>query len=275
MLSYHSEQESHDTCLTTQAFVPLPSDGQEVFCVHAHQAFPRRFDEYEAHTHFSKSHSSRSGCHNPYPNTNAAANFLLPLAVRLQLPQSLLQAILCRVRSRLQQLLQAGRRLLQREYCVLRRFSPYPWGLARYSPPKTRLARSSVGRLPSEIYAAKFGTIGDESRPNLVEQPALRPSLKSAMNRTVVGKIFGQLIPLAAASHTKDYRIQCTPQIDAFATCAFGRIEFPYNWFYVVPQFFRHVPNCWQRLYFTFFPHLCILSINSTQMLSAKLCVLR
>jgi hypothetical protein len=262
MLFYHSGQESRDICSTTQACVPLPICGQEVSCGHAHQIFPRRFGEYAEHTHFAKSHSSRSGYHSPCLNINVAANLLLSRVAQLQSPQLSFQAILYRVCSLLPQLLQAAHRLLQRGYCVLRRSLPYPWGLARYGPPKTRLARSCIGRLPFEIYTTKFGTVGNENRPNFVEQTALCPSLKCAMNGTVVGKIFGQLIPLTAASHAKDYRIQRTPQVDAFATCVFGRVEFPDNWFYVVPQFFRHVPNRWQRLYFTPFSHLCILSIS-------------
>lgn len=262
MLSYHSEQESHDTCSAMQASVPPPTCGQEVSCGHAHQAFPRRSGEYAAHTYFSKSHSSRSGCHSPYPNTNVEANLLLPSDVSLQSPQAFLRAIWYRVHSRLRQLPQAARRLFQRGYCVLRRFLPYPWGLARYSPPKTRLAHGGIGRLPFEIYAAKFAAVGNESSPNFVEQAALRPSLKNAMNGTVVGKILGQLIPLTAASHTKDYRIQRGSLVDAFSSRVLGRIEFPDNWLYVVPQFFRHMPNCRQRLYFTFCSHLCILSIS-------------
>ena len=244
MLSYHSEQESHGTCSARQAFVPQP------------------IGECVEHTYFAKSRPSRSGCHNPYLSTNVAANLLLSSDASLQLPQSLLRAIWYRVHSRLQQLLQVGRRLLQREYCVLRHSLPCPWGLARYSPPKTRLAHSGIGRLPFEIYSAKFGTIGNESHPNLVEQTLLCPSLKSAMNGTVVGKFFGQLIPLTAASHTKDYRIQRSSLVDALASGMLWRIEFSDNWFYVVPQFFRHVPNCWQCLYFTFFSHLCILLIS-------------
>ncbi len=262
MLFYHNEQESHDTCSTMQASVPLPIGGQEVSCGHAHQTFPRRFGEYVAHTHFAASHSSRSDCHSPCPSTNVVANLLLSSAARLQSPQSLLRAILYHARSPLPQLPQAGRRLLQREYCVLRRFLPCPWGLAQYSPPKMRLAHSGIGRLPFEIYTAKFGTVGNESHPNFVEQTALCPSLKSAMNGTVVGKIFGQPVPLTAASHAKNYRIHRRSLVDSTASCVFGRVEFPDNWFYVVPQFFRHVPNCRQRLYFTFFSHLCILSIS-------------
>jgi len=262
MLSYHNGQESHDTCSTMQASVPLPTCGQEVLDAHAHQTFPRRFGGYAAHTRFAKSHSSRSDCHNPCLNINAAARLLLPSVARLQSPQSLLRAILYHAHSRLQQLLQAGRHLLQRGYCVLRHLLPYPWGLVQYSPPKTRLAHSGIGRLPFEIYSAKFGTVGNKSHPNLVEQTSLSPSLKSAMNGTVVGKVFGQLIPLTAASHTKDYRIQSRSLVDASSSGMLWRIEFPDNWFYVVPQFFRHVPNCRQRLYLTFFSHLCILSIS-------------
>ena len=262
MLSYHNEQESHDTCSAMQASVPLPIGGQEVSCGHAHQTFPRRFIEYAAHTHSVASHSSQSDCRSLCPDTNVGANLLLSSAARLQSPQSLLRAVWYHVYSLLPQLPQAGRRLLQRGYYVLRRFLPCPWGLARYIPPKTRLAHSGIGRLPFEIYTAKFGTVGNESRPNFVEQTALCPSLKSTMNGTVVGKIFGQLVPLTAAAHTKDYRIHRRSLVDSTASCMFGRVEFPDNWFYVVPQFFRHVPNRWQRLYFTFFPHLCILSIS-------------
>jgi hypothetical protein len=262
MLSYHNEQELHDTCSAMQASVPLPTDGQEVSCGHAHQIFPRRYGEYAAHTYFAASHSSRSDCHSLCPDTNVVANLSLSSAARLQLPQSLLRAILYHARSLLQQLPQAGRHLLQRGYCVLRRFLPCPWGLARYSPPKTRLAHSGIGRLPFEIYTAKFGTVGNESRPNLVEQTALCPSLKRSVNRTVVGEIFGQPVPLTAAAHTKNYRIHRRSLVDSTASSVFGRVEFPDNWFYGVPQFFRHMPNRWQRLYFTFFSHLCILSIN-------------
>jgi hypothetical protein len=262
MLSYHSEQESNGTCSAKQAFVPPPIGGQEVSCGRDHQASPRRFGECAEHTYFAKSRPSRSGCHNPCLNTNVAVNLLLSLDASLQSPQSLLRAILYRVHSQLQQLLQAGLRLLQREYCVLRHSLPCPWGSARYSPPKTSLAHSGIGRLPFEIYSAKFGTIGNKSRPNLVEQTLLCPSLKNAMNGTVVGKFFGQLIPLTTASHTKDYRIQRSSLVDTLASGMLWRIEFSYNWFYVVPQFFRHMPNCWQRLYFMFCLHLCILSIS-------------
>jgi len=262
MLSYHNEQESHDTCSTMQASVPLPTGGLEVPCGHAHQTFPRRFGEYAAHTHFAASHSSRSGCHSLCLNTNVAAMFLLSSDARLQSPQLSFQAILYRVCSLLPQLLQAVRRLLQREYCVLRHSLPCPWGLGQYNPPKTRLAHSGIGRLPFEIYTAKFGTVGNKSRPNFVEQATLRPSLKCAMNRTVVWKILGQPVPLTAAAHTKNNRIHRCSLVDSTASCVFGRVEFSDNWFYVVPQFIRRVPNCWQRLYFTFFSHLRILSIS-------------
>ena len=262
MLSYHIEQESHGTCSARQAFVPPPIGGQGVSCGRAHQAFPRRFGEYAAHTHFAASHSSQSDCHSLCPDTNVVVNLLLSSVARLQSPQSLLRAILYHARSLLPQLPQAGRRLLQRGYCVLRRFLPYPWGLGRYSPPKTRLAHSGIGRLPFEIYAAEFGTVGNESRPDFVEQAALCPSLKSAMYGTVVGKIFGQLVPLTAAAHAKNYCIHRRSLVDSTASCVFGRVEFPDNWFYGIPQFFRHVPNRWQRLYVTFFSHLCILSIS-------------
>jgi hypothetical protein len=36
----------------------------------------------------------------------------------------------------------------------------------------------------------------------------------------------------------------------------------PDNWFYAVPQFFRHAPNCRQRLDLTFLSHLCTLSTS-------------
>jgi len=262
MLSYHSVQGSHGTCSTRQVFVPPPTGGQEVSCGHAHQAFPHQYGEYAAHTHVAVSYPSRSDCHSPCPDTNAGANLLLSGAARLPLPRSLLRAVWYHAHSPLPQLPQAGRRLLRRGYCVLRRFLPCPWGLARYGPPKTRLAHGGIGRLPTEIYPTKFLAFGHKSRPYLVEQATLRPSLKCAMYGTVVGEVLGQLVPLTAAAHAKDYRIQRTMRVDAAAPGVLGRIEFLDNWFYGVPQFFRHVPNRRQRLYVTFFSHLCILSMS-------------
>ena len=132
MLSYHNEQESHDTCSTMQASVQLPIGGQELSCGHAHQTFPRRFGEYAAHTHFAASHSSQSDCHSLCPDTNVVANLLLSSAARLQSPQSLLRAILYHARSLLPQLPQAVRRLLQREYC-------FCWVWPNTVPPKRAL----------------------------------------------------------------------------------------------------------------------------------------
>lgn len=260
MPSYHNGQELPDICSTRQGFVRLPIAGRETSCCHRHQASPGRCDECAVRIPSAKWCASQSGYHSPCLNIDAAANLLLSAAAQLRLHLLSLQAFWCRAHWRLRRLRISGRRLLQRVCCVLRLFWPYPLGLGRCGPPKTRLAHCGVRRLPLEIYAAKFGATGNESSPDLVEQPTLYPPLKRAMNGTVVRKLLGQLVPLTAGSHTKDYRIQCASLVDPAAPRVFGRIELPDYFFYVVPQFIRHVPNRRQRLDLTFFSHLCILS---------------
>ncbi len=260
MPSYHNGQELPDICSTRRGFVRPPSAGREIFCCHRHRASPDRSDECAVRIRSAKWCASQSGYHSPCLNIDAAANPLLSAAGQLRLHLLSPQAFWCRVHWQLLRSRISGRRLLQRVCCVLRLFWPCPWGLGRCGPPKTRLAHCGVRSLPLEIYAAKFGATANESSPYLVEQPALYPPLKRAMNGTVVRKLFGQLVPLTAGSQAKDYRIQCTSLVDPAAPGVFGRIEFPDYWFYVVPQFIRHVPNRWQRLNLTFFSHLCILS---------------
>jgi hypothetical protein len=262
MLSYHNGQVLPDIYSTKQAFVQRPIGEQEISCGRRHRAFPHRCGEYAERICFARWLSSRLGYHTPCLSTNAAANLRWSSAGQLQSLQLFLQAFWCHARWQLRQWRQAGRRLLQRVCCVLRLFWPCQWGSGRYGPPKTRLAHSRVGGLPLEIYTAKFGTAGNKSRPDFVEQSAAYPSLESAVNRTVVRKPFGQLVPLAASSHTKDYCIEYTSRVHTLASCMLRRIEFSDNWFYVVPQFIRHAPNCRQRLYLTFFSHLCILSMR-------------
>ena len=206
---------------------------------------------------------------------NVVANLLLSSAARLQSPQSLLRAILCKCTFAAATIAASGPPSASTRILRFTPFFALSVGFGPIQSPQNALVHSGIGRLPFEIYTAKFGTVGNESHPNFVEQTRAAPSLKSAMNGTVVGKIFGQPVPLTAASHAKNYRIHRRSLVDSTASCVFGRVEFPDNWFYVVPQFFQHSAKLSATaLFYVFFASVYPFN-KHTQILSAKLCILR
>lgn len=95
--------------------------------------------------------------------------------------------------------------------------------------------------------------VGDCPYP--VQQTRLYPALKAAVHRAVVGKTFGQLVPLVAGSHAEDNRVQRVSWLDAFSAGGFGWVVFLNSWLYLVPQLVWYLPNRWQC-----FSLLCFLS---------------
>ena len=54
-----------------------------------------------------------------------------------------------------------------------------------------------------------------QHRPDLGEHTLFNPTLKGAMNRGVVTKIPGQMVPLAPAAETVDDAVERLPRVDA------------------------------------------------------------
>jgi hypothetical protein len=76
------------------------------------------------------------------------------------------------------------------------------------SPQKTGLPHRSVSRLPLEVHSAKLFASLDQLLPDEIWDAKLDPPLEGAMHGGVIRKLFGHPVPLAAASHSEDDRVQ-------------------------------------------------------------------
>ena len=263
MLSSHNELRSLDTYSAKPSSAPRPNDERDISCVPDYPTFLHQYTGYEVHNCGLLLLACQSDYRRPYPGINSVVNPQSVLAVPRQLPQGLPPAAWCRGRWLGQQPQLTAHHQLRLKDCVLPHFSHGPWGLARYNPPKTRLAHHRIGCLPLPFYASEFLTILHQHRPYPVQQTQLYPALKGAVDRAVVGKFFGQAVPLTAGSHAEYNRVQGSPGVYAFSTRVFGRVVLLDNWLYLVPQFLWHLPNRWQRFeFFSFFCHLRLLSFR-------------
>src|SRR5215210_1476133 len=101
----------------------------------------------------------------------------------------------------------------------------YQWAWGLRGPRKTSLAHSAVCGLPLEVHPTEFLALLDEFLSDEVQHAKLNPPLESPVYRGVVGKLScGQSVPLAAASHPKDDRIQSGTLVHARAAGALRRI---------------------------------------------------
>ena len=86
-------------------------------------------------------------------------------------------------------------------------FFPLSVGLGPTRSPKTSLAHCAVGGLPLEVHPTEFALL-DETLPDEIQHVKLDPPLEGPVYRGVVGELFGQSVPPAAASHPEDDRLQ-------------------------------------------------------------------
>src|SRR5215204_3395187 len=102
--------------------------------------------------------------------------------------------------------------------------SPYQWDWGLSGPPKTSLAHSAVRGLPLKVHPTELLAVLDETLPDEIQHAKLDPSLEGPVYRGVVGKLFGQSVPLDPASHPEDDRVQSGTLVHARAAGALGRI---------------------------------------------------
>src|SRR4051795_8205869 len=82
-----------------------------------------------------------------------------------------------------------------------------------FFPPEPGLAQHRVGRLPLPLHPAEFVALGDQHRPDLLEDPPRDPALEPVVDRTLGAEPLGELVPLAAASHPEDDRVEHLPPV--------------------------------------------------------------
>src|SRR5215213_10234769 len=116
-------------------------------------------------------------------------------------------------------------------------------GLGPTRSPKACLAHGPIGGLPLEVHSAEFLALLDELLPDEIEHAKLDPPLQSAVHRGVVGELFlGQLVPLAAATHPEDDRIEGLALVYARTTGALWRIVLFEDRFDDDPQLIGYSP---------------------------------
>lgn len=82
-----------------------------------------------------------------------------------------------------------------------------------FFPPEPGLAQLRVGRLPIPLHPAEFVALGDQDRPDLLEDPAGDPPLEPVVDGALGTEAFGQLVPLAPAAETEEDRVEHLPPV--------------------------------------------------------------
>jgi hypothetical protein len=117
-----------------------------------------------------------------------------------------------------------------------------------FFPPEPGLAQHRVGRLPFPLHPAEFLALGDQDRPDLLEDPAGDPPLEPVVDGALGTEPFGQLVPLAAGAEPKDDRVEHLPPVGDPAA---GRLLGPEVFedrFDPLPQRVGDLPDRAQRL---------------------------
>src|SRR4051795_10145514 len=77
-----------------------------------------------------------------------------------------------------------------------------------FFPPEPGLAQHRVRRLPLPLHPAEFVTLGGQDRPDPLHDPRIGPPLKPVVDGALGPESLGQLVPLAAAAHSENDRVE-------------------------------------------------------------------
>jgi hypothetical protein len=98
------------------------------------------------------------------------------------------------------------------------------------------------------INAREFFAAGDDQTPNLIENTRTLPTLQSSMHARIITEFFGQVVPLAAGSHSVDNAIERVADIDAMSTHRLGWIIAVKHILYQFPEIVWNFPDRRQTL---------------------------
>src|SRR4051794_8126589 len=117
-----------------------------------------------------------------------------------------------------------------------------------FSPPEAGLAQHRVGRLPLPVHPAEFVALGDQHRPDLLEDAALDPALEPVVDGALGAEPLGQLVPLAAAAHPEDDRVEHLSPVGDMASGRLPGPELHQDGLDPPPEFVGDLPDRSQRL---------------------------
>src|SRR5271165_161532 len=90
-----------------------------------------------------------------------------------------------------------------------------------FFPPEAGLAQHRVGRLPLPLHSAEFVTLGDQDRPDSLEDPCCSPALEPVVDSALGSVPLGQLVPLAAAAQPEEIAFSIFRQLATFRPVGF------------------------------------------------------
>jgi hypothetical protein len=97
----------------------------------------------------------------------------------------------------------------------------------------------------------------------VIEHSQAYPALKRAMDRAIVGELFGQAVSLTAATKAEDDRVQCAACVDSLPPSASWRVKLGEDLLDHAPESVRHSPDGWQGLLVVLLSwHGCLRSLT-------------
>jgi hypothetical protein len=117
-----------------------------------------------------------------------------------------------------------------------------------FFPPEPGLAQHRVGRLPLPLDPAQFVALGDQDRPDLLEDAARDPALEPVVDGALGAELGRQLLPLAAAAHPKEDGVEHGPPVGDATSGGLAGPEFLEDGLDPLPEIVGDLPDRAQGL---------------------------
>ena len=123
---------------------------------------------------------------------------------------------------------------------------PRSVGLRPVFFPETGFAQTTIDGLPFPIDATQRVAFFQQDRPQLDENIISHPGLKPPMNRAIVAKRLGQMIPLTSGPHPEDDAVDGLAKVNTTSTGRFGWVGFSQNRLQALPGGIGNFPDRFQ-----------------------------
>lgn len=245
--SCRSGQGSRGISVATQSCARRPTAALDVSCTRSRPTSPHQCGVYEEGNLLHQWRYDRSDYHTLCQGRDVVVPSRWVRAARPQRLQVFPSVTSCRGRWQPRLLQREDRPRPQRVRSFSFRVFLGPLDLAPFFTLKPCLAQTAVRRLPLPLDSLEFFTIPHESCPQPFEYSVSNPSLKPAMNGTIVPEDLRHMVPLTARAHPKENTVQCFPQIRARASRACRWIQILKHRLDALPYLIRDLPNRLQR----------------------------